>query len=76
MDPDAALAEIRAMIADTYQESDGTPDQVDLEPIRPAGTKWRACENNPQRFYDLVEGLDDWIASGGALPRAWVEMPR
>lgn len=52
MDPNANLAEQRAIIARWYK--------------KPCVSKADA-----DRLAELVEALDGWLSSGGALPRTW-----
>lgn len=56
MDPDANLAEQRQLIAEMQHEIDMTGN----------------CDaTKTERLLELVEALDEWIAKGGFLPKAW-----
>ena len=57
MDPNACLAEIRQLIAESYRL-----DKTD-ESLSPIAT---------DRLVELIEGLDQWISRGGFLPKQWV----
>lgn len=58
MDPTAALAEIRSIISEN-----GSVDEMAM-PLQEIQDKYdRLCE--------LVDGLDNWISSGGFLPEDW-----
>lgn len=56
MDPDANLAEQRRLIQSMRYDMD---------------TGRTPDEIDVDRFINLVEALDAWIARGGALPKAW-----
>lgn len=62
MDPEAALKEIREVIADT-QGSVFSQCYIDgdIEYIR------GKCD----RLAELVNGLDEWLSDGGFLPEDW-----
>lgn len=58
MDPDAALQELQGLTAKILMTSgDGTCPPLDLDDAR--------------RMAELFHGLDNWLHSGGALPRLW-----
>lgn len=67
MDPDAALVEIRALIAT-------------LEPIASTVVMLASSErgiaeidysDDVERLCELVRGLDGWLQRGGFLPASW-----
>jgi hypothetical protein len=60
MDPDAALTEMRALILTMNTDSDLVGDRY-----ADAG----------YRLVELVDGLDNWLSSGGFLPSAWANAP-
>jgi hypothetical protein len=57
MDPNKALAEIRAIVAKVTSD-DYTGDEIELKLLDLA---------------NLVQGLDQWLSNRGFLPRAWQE---
>lgn len=61
MDPDAALRELRAIVAVVLAE----PDDIGGEDAR--ADLVRACE--------VFDGIDGWIGKGGFLPAAWSRVP-
>ena len=59
MDPNAALAELRALIG--VWEA--------------AGSRGTWTEADADRTIELARDLDEWIKKGGMLPRAWDRGP-
>ena len=57
MDPDAALTEMRGFVDKLRRHLEDQEESPDLADY--------------DRFVDLFNGLDDWIADGGFLPEAW-----
>lgn len=61
MDPNANLDEQRAIVRALLDA-----DELDSEAL-----------NDALRLAELMQALDDWIAGGGFLPRAWqTSLPR
>ena len=61
MDPNEALKETR----DALKRLIAT---LDVEPIQHSSLGLRICANN---LAMAVEGLDEWLTRGGALPSDW-----
>lgn len=66
MDPNANLAEQR-QIAQAIQAVEGLADADG----RITYAQQREIEQYAERLAELVIALDDWIRTGGFLPRAW-----
>ena len=68
MDPDAALAELRAL-ADTILDliDSASGDTGSSDPSEEPAVDLA----DASRFAELVQALDGWICAGGFLPRAW-----
>jgi hypothetical protein len=58
MDPDAALAELRELVALHLSAQHPQPDIDFLSP-------------DVDRAMELIAALDHWCSSGGVLPREW-----
>lgn len=63
MDPNAALAEIRQILARRSRLENMSPEQWldDMDDLL----------DDQLRLLELVEGLDGWLSKGGFLPDAW-----
>lgn len=74
MDPEAALAEMRALVAEyneasaTYQRQMGVNDDATAKEYE---VYEDTCLEVVHRLVALTEGLDGWLVRGGALPKAW-----
>lgn len=62
MDPDTALSDIRALVADIRATVDG---QNGLDPNGPD------IGELGNDLADAVDNLDNWLGKGGFLPKAW-----
>ena len=60
MDPNATLAEARALAAAITAGSLTTQDNA---------------VENAERMAELFDALDQWLSKGGFLPRAWERKP-
>lgn len=72
MDPDANLEEQRRLAARITDAIDGA-EEHDGE-LRDVGAL-NDIADAANRLAELVTALDQWIARGGALPKAWQRVP-
>lgn len=78
MDPNAALAQIRQLVAayneasDTYEKAMGDGDDASTKEYEQHED---ALLEVVQAIVPLVEGLDEWLTRGGFPPEAWREGP-
>lgn len=56
MDPNAALAELRAIVKDSHE----VEGDYDVHTV-----------NRGERAIELFEALDGWLSNGGFLPTDW-----
>lgn len=64
MDPNAALAEMRAALRQLEDARQLLGKEADLDAL------WKAIIAS-DRLAESVESLDDWLSKGGFLPDAW-----
>lgn len=63
MDPNTALAELEALAARALADLDERSEPAALAEVM-------------QSLAERFDGLNVWLSNGGALPRAWRQVPR
>jgi hypothetical protein len=64
MDPDAALAKIREMVALIHRHNHELDVHDDADAL--------SAIQSLASLADLVAGLDQWLSQGGSLPDGWM----